>query len=262
MNSTSKIALSLAIITLAITNHAHAGFAEAFNFFKLGQYEIAEREFLNCANDNDINCQYHLGFLYYPNDVKWIKKDKDRGIYWYRKAADGGHGYAQYELGQILRLKNGDAAGGFTLLTSAANNGITQASNVIGLLAFEKKAYPDALKWFEKSASGGNAEAMANLASMLIEGNGTTKDVPKARALLEQAVKKNNALAHYNLAQLYINGESVPKDFAKAIELLKKASALGLEGPNVSALIDELNGTSSPPSGTLSRGTTVRKREK
>lgn len=223
---------TILVALTAIYGNSIAGFDEAYKYLTLNQYELSEREFLKCAESGDSDCQYHLGFLYYgASKIKWITTDKVRGIYWYKKASDNNHPYAQYEYGNILRL-HGQPDEGLQLIKLAAQNKmkiVPQAADLLGLLSHANGDYSTALKWFEVGVNNGYSQSMANIASMYIEGQGTPKNYPKAFNLLTKAASQNDPLAYYNLAQMYISGLFVERDLQKAIDLLEKILALGVQ---------------------------------
>ncbi|MBR0097490.1 MAG: sel1 repeat family protein [Synergistaceae bacterium] len=66
-----------------------------------------------------------------------VRRDYQQAVYWYRKAAEQGHAWAQNNLGAMY----------------ANGNGI-------------KRDFNQAIYWWQKSAAQGNTSARANLATL------------------------------------------------------------------------------------------------
>ncbi|MCU0831683.1 MAG: sel1 repeat family protein [Rhizobiaceae bacterium] len=60
----------------------------------------------------------------------------------------------------------------------------------------------EAIGWYTKAADAGSADGMFNLGSMLLTGEGTAIDVPRAKALLERAKAAGHPLAATLLQQI------------------------------------------------------------
>ena len=85
----------------------------------------------------------------------------------------------------------------------------------------------DALQAFQQAVDAGYVAANLSLARMFEIGNGTTKELAKARAYLERATVGGNTSAIVELAKYYRNGLGVPRDLAKTIDFLRQAVAQG-----------------------------------
>ncbi|MFH0842635.1 MAG: tetratricopeptide repeat protein [Bacteroidota bacterium] len=77
---------------------------------------------------------------------------------------------------------------------------------------------------FLDAASKGNAEAMCELGILLLEEKGAETDYDAARKYFENASLKNYAKAQYRLGTMYMEGKGADKDLEKAKELFRKAS--------------------------------------
>ena len=135
--------------------------------------------------------QYNLGVDYYQ------KKDYDKAVYWFEKAAEQGIVEALYNLG--VCYANGE--------------GVSQD-------------YTTAAYWYEKAAEQGYAKAQLNLGHLYFHYNGVGVkfDWEKALYWYEKAALQGNAKAQTQtglLTNLYI------KDYEKAKYWLEKAAAQG-----------------------------------
>ncbi len=79
-------------------------------------------------------------------------------------------------------------------------------------------------------ADSGDAEAMAEVARMLREGDGTKKDLPRAVSYYRKAIESGNVKAASSLGYMYIVGEGVKSDLAEAERLLSMAVEAGDSG--------------------------------
>lgn len=135
--------------------------------------------------------QYNLGVDYYQ------KKDYDKAVYWFEKAAEQGIVEALYNLG--VCYANGE--------------GVSQD-------------YTTAAYWYEKAAEQGYAKAQLNLGHLYFHYNGVgiKFDWEKALYWYEKAALQGNAKAQTQtglLTHLY------KKDYEKAKYWLEKAAAQG-----------------------------------
>ena len=81
----------------------------------------------------------------------------------------------------------------------------------------------EAVKWFQKSADQGNADAQTLLATCYFRGNGVLEDERKAASLYQKAANQGHAEAQYWLGNCYRFGWGIKKDPRKAIEWYKKS---------------------------------------
>ena len=118
----------------------------------------------------------------------------------FRKAAERGDAWAQYNLG--VCYINGD--------------GVEQDGK-------------EAVKWFRKAAEQGDADAQYNLGLTYYEGRGVEKDAKEGVKWFRIAAEQGDAEAQYNLGVCYINGVGVLKDPTVAKKWIKKAFEAGNE---------------------------------
>ena len=111
------------------------------------------------AEAGDLDAQLKLGYVYLwgesPAPGMLGTVDPLEAVKWYRKAAEQGDAYAQYNLG-IMHIDQ------FVL----------------------KEDYKEAVKWFRLAALQGDAGAIYELGGLYFQGNGVLKDYVSAYALL------------------------------------------------------------------------------
>ncbi len=105
-----------------------------------------------------------------------------------------------------------------------------------GNVAYEKKDYAAARRYFEQAAAAGNEQAQLNLGVIYEKGQGVSVDYAKARQLFEQAAAGGNERAQFNLGVLYDQGRGVPQDFTKARQWYAKAANHPKAQANLAAL--------------------------
>ena len=87
---------------------------------------------------------------------------------------------------------------------------------------------PNAIKWLEKAAKGGNPRAQKTLADVLFKGiKGQKKDLQSAIKLYKEAASKNLASAQTALGVIFLNGHGVPRDVQKGRAFLIQAKKNG-----------------------------------
>lgn len=85
---------------------------------------------------------------------------------------------------------------------------------------------PQAVRFFERAAGAGDAQAKTLLAEMHANGRGVPQNNATALKYYEEAAKKENPAALSGLGVLYKLGQGVTKSEKKAFELFSKAAAL------------------------------------
>ncbi|MDR1190808.1 MAG: PDZ domain-containing protein [Verrucomicrobiales bacterium] len=97
----------------------------------------------------------------------------------------------------------------------------------LALSAAEKSPAESFFASLLPKAQAGDAEAQAGVAACYYQGDGVTKDWPKALAWAEKSAAQNNALGERNLAFMYYEGLAVPRDETKMLALLQRAAEHG-----------------------------------
>ncbi len=100
------------------------------------------------------------------------------------------------------------------------------------LEAYDNHHYTKAYEiWNELALT--NSDAMVNLATLYVKGQGVSKNMAKAAELFDAAVKKGHELGAYYLGGMYENGVGVPKDHERAHGYYEFAAGKG----NVSSMV-------------------------
>ncbi|MEG3124763.1 SPOR domain-containing protein [Sphingomonas sp. GB1N7] len=130
----------------------------------------------------------------------------------YRKAADewrpaaiAGDAQAQFNLGQAYKLGRGvptDMPMAESWYRKAALQGLPQAEVNYGLALFDRGDRAGALPWLEKSVARGEPRAQLVLGTMLFNGDGVSRDYPRAYALMVRSSAANVPSASKVLAQM------------------------------------------------------------
>ncbi len=88
--------------------------------------------------------------------------------------------------------------------------------------------YPDAMRWYERAAGEGVADAQFLLGRMLETGRFRPRDPAGAAAWYEKAATRGHALAQFRLGTMYEAGFGVAADPATAEGWYRKAAAQGM----------------------------------
>lgn len=138
------------------------------------------------AESGDANAQWNLT-SFYQLGLGGLPKDDGQMIKWARKAAEQGHGAAQFDLGRMYETGKGvpkDPAEAMKWFRRAAENGVAEAQRKVGNTywfpdqsgSVVSKDSREAMKWFLEAANQGDLEAQNALGSMYKDGDGTLQD--------------------------------------------------------------------------------------
>ena len=130
-----------------------------------------------------------------------VKKDINKAVYWYKKAAAKGEASALYHLGAMY-------------------------SRGLGVHQSHKKAF----KLYTKSAEKGRAIAQYHLGLMYENGEGVKKDELQASKLYKKAMEQGFSNAFYTLGLSYFYGRGVSTNKKKAKELISRAAEKEVPG--------------------------------
>lgn len=174
------------------------------------------------------------------NDRSEERYDEARA--WLIKAAEQGHAYAQFQLGEKY-ISGVD--GSFWIfgeavkwLTKSAEQGFIPAQVSLGLRYWEgdfrtntmRRDYAKAVHWLRLAADRGNATAKTYLGYAYKDGTGgLPKDAEAAVRLWREAAEKNDARAEQALGWAYENGVGVPRNLAEARRWYRQAAGRGSE---------------------------------
>ena len=115
----------------------------------------------------------------------------------------------------------------------AADQGLANAQDYLALCYYYEQGiaqdYEKAAQWWQKAADQGHRNAQYNLGLCYKNGKGVPTDPAKAAALFQKAADQGETLAQVRLAESYYYGKGVKQDFEKAAEWYEKAVQQGHE---------------------------------
>jgi TPR repeat protein/CHAT domain-containing protein len=152
---------------------------------------------------------------------------------WYRRAADHGHTFAQYNLGVMYSKGRGvtrDDAEALRWFRKAADQGSAEAQTGLGVMYYEGRGvgqdYIEAARWYRRAAVQGYVYAEFNLGTMFEKGKGVIHDDAKALQLYRDAAANGDASAQAHVGIFYRDGQGVPRDYEKAILWFQRSANL------------------------------------
>ena len=169
----------------------------SLNAYYAGDYKIAYNLTAPLAGQGNPAALNLLGMMYELG--KGVPQDPARSVVYYRKAAEKGDVYAQFNL------------------AVSYDTGFGIPMN-----------FRQAVKWYRRAADQGADFAQYNLATMYEEGNGVEQDFPQAAYWYRQAAERGHPQAQNNLGWLYKRGQGVGKNLMIAFAWLDAAVAQGL----------------------------------
>ena len=108
-----------------------------------------------------------------------------------------------------------------------AIKGDPEAQYYLGKHYADDEDFKTAVKWFQKAADQGNADAQINLGFCYQEGQGVPQNYDKAVKWYQKAADQGNAGAQNNLGFCYQEGQGVPQDYDEAVKWYLKAADQG-----------------------------------
>jgi cell division septation protein DedD len=156
----------------------------------------------------------------------WGRGDFNAAVAQWRAPAVAGDADAQFNLGQAYKLGRGvplDPALAESWFRKAALQGHHQAEDNYGLALFQAGRKAEAAPWLEKSVQRGEPRGQLVLGTMLFNGDGVTRDYPRAYALMTMASQAGLKSASETLAQMdqYIT----PADRERGTALMQRYAA-------------------------------------
>ena len=157
-------------------------------------------------------------------------RDFAKAVHWWKKAAAQGDAKAQYNLGLCYDKgygteKNPDIAAQYYEKAAVAGHAMAQLNS--GFYHARKKDFPNAAKWFMKSALQGNRIAQYNIALCYEKGYGVEKNPAEAARYYRLSAEQGYMKAQCNLGVCYARGFGVAQDWAEAENWLQKAVSQG-----------------------------------
>ena len=216
----------------------------------MAAYEKAARE--NCAEAQfRLGCCYLFGYGVVinrgPKGVTKNHKKIVKGADLTKQAAEQGHPFAQYSLGNYCRYVQGsdDAAAWYQ---KAAEQGYIPALCAMGMVKGYLQAaeqgniraqvqlgkafyygsgieqnYPEAAKWYRNAAEQGNTEAKYRLCLCYLTGTGVEKDEEEAEKWCLRAGEQDIVLGEFRIGESLFYGCDVKQDFSEAAKWYHRA---------------------------------------
>ena len=164
-------------------------------------YEVAAKEFLLLATENNAEAQYMIGWM--MNMGLGFEQSPTKALVYFQKAANNDNIKAMNEIGYFYLL----------------------GYESIGLEKDAKKA----IKWFEKSANKGNLRAQLTLGNIFSHNRFLPSDYKESHKWFSMAAKQESSSALYKLAKIYESGLGVEEHKAKALKYFLESADLGNE---------------------------------
>lgn len=176
----------------------------------------------------DHDCGYSqclLGIMYEKG--LGAKKNIDRAIEWYRKAAEKGLADAQFRLGQLYYIGEDvkrDPKEAAKWLNKAAEQGVAEAQYYIGRMHLKGDGVPRDLKkakrWLHLAADRGIADA-----KVLLSQSQSAKETIHTAKKIGRAIKKRHEEGMRLYGQTLENTEMSWKGYADIVNSLNQAAA-------------------------------------
>ncbi|MDO4193687.1 MAG: hypothetical protein Q4D24_10325 [Erysipelotrichaceae bacterium] len=160
--------------------------------------------------------------------------DPERGLQYFRQAADAGDTYALVEMASMYRNGYGvsvDYARAIELLSEAADKGNTNAVNDLGMMYEHGEGVPadlrTAYELFTKAAEENNPYGLNNLGHMYDYGLYVQKDERKAIGLYQGAFDLGVSAAANRIGVLYMGTDQTARNVQEAVEWFEKGAEAG-----------------------------------
>lgn len=227
-NRTAKLQLAgfyaEGLVTEKDTEQAKKLYQEAYDYL----YEEA-------TLNNDNEAQFRLGAMFFNGRPEiGLLPDYEQALEWYEKAAEGGNGHAENNLGMMYYLglgvgQNYELAFSWFQKASARKevNAISSMGNCYYNGRGVEKDYVKAAECYSKAANLGYAHSQGTLGMMYMEGKGVEQNYTKAVYWMKKCCKNGFRGYYSNLADCYRKGLGLDKDEKKAFELYRKGADLG-----------------------------------
>ena len=212
------------LVTEKDTEQAKKLYQEAYDYL----YEEA-------TLNNDNEAQFRLGTMFFNGRPEiGLLPDYEQALEWYEKAAEGGNGHAENNLGMMYYLglgvgQNYELAFSWFQKASARKdvNAISSMGNCYYNGRGVEKDYVKAAECYSKAANLGYAHSQGTLGMMYMEGKGVEQNYTKAVYWMKKCCKNGFRGYYSNLADCYRKGLGLDKDEKKAFELYRKGADLG-----------------------------------
>jgi TPR repeat protein len=176
------------------------------------------------AEAGEVRAMHDLGIAYLSGDG--VEKSPETSLRWFRQAADQGDKESAVNASDLYMRGIGtpeDRQQGMVYMEKAADLGDPKAMITVGKAAWKANDTPKALKYFEKCAGTGNADAMVSTAA-LYAGFETQDQLSGAQRLEKSKFFLSSAMQKEGEISPEIR-EFVPRVLAWQAELSQKISA-------------------------------------
>ena len=217
--------------------------------------------------DGDLDETYNLGVLCLGS--MGFKREKEKSIFWFRKAAGKGHILSQFELGNSYKkgrgvpkdekqavewyrraAEKGHAPAQFKLTKLAAEKGHPEAQYDLGWAYIIGKGVPKdkakAVDWYRRAAEQGHADAQNRLGGFYANGIVVAADPAQAIEWHRKAAEAGHDVAQYDLGMAYETGTGVAADLAQAVFWYRRAAEAGYAPAQYTLGIFYANGKGLP----------------
>lgn len=143
----------------------------------------------------------------------------------YQKAIDLGYDNALFALADLYE-KQGEEEAMIRLLVKAGNQGNVGAMDRLETHFEEVEDYRSAIRWTEKKAKLGDADAMWWMGFRYREGKVVEQDLEKAFDWFQKSARAGHDGAMWWLGDCYRDGEGTGEDIGEAIKWYEKSAAL------------------------------------
>lgn len=212
---------------------AYAALGDTYDYRH--QYKKAYDAYIKGAEEGETECFVSVAYCYQNGHA--VKKDLQKAIEYYEKAANLGSALAARSLGNLyyfeMPIKEPEIDNikkALKFYERAFYLGDIQLAKKIGFIYLnneELKDVPKAIEWYEKGLSLGDSSLNFDLAYVYLNDRFVPHDYEKGLAYLTDGVKHNDPESLYMQARIYEEGwYGIEPDEKKYIHYLKKAANL------------------------------------
>ena len=209
--------------------------ADAESAFRLGKAYIdgnyglkkdlkeGEKYLLQAARNGSGAASTKLGLMYLKGDS--VSKDDAKGMSFLQEAAANGNVEAQQYLKESANKTDWERVSKIQWVLAAAEQGDVEAQARLGVLysSSPQSNYQEALAWYKKAASQGNARAMVDIGDMYKRGKGVLANLQEAFNWFSKAAELGDGDAMSRIGWMYYKGEGFKTDRKEALFWFKKA---------------------------------------
>ncbi|WP_213544493.1 tetratricopeptide repeat protein [Vannielia litorea] len=231
MLRSAAVSLSL-LFALPLAAQSAEEVEAARALFRDGQFGAALEVLDPAAKAGDAAAQNALGNAYHYGRGRPV--DAAAAIAWYERSVAQGNPLAMLNLAQLFRWgmegQGPDHPRALALFRQATEAGLAYAHGPLGQMHELGLGTPVdyARAAAHYAAAEGNTEALVDLGSLYLRGDGVAQDGARARALFEEAAAANHPRGLTALAQMLDFGLlETPPDHARALALYQQAQAQG-----------------------------------